>query len=87
MQEFKVGDRVVEDGTGDEGIILKLDASQSDYVPLRLQVDWQTGLSRGQILTINASSCSHFVEGSSLTIESCIKFLTGQGFSVTLTKG
>lgn len=87
MPEFKVGDTVVEDGTGDVGKVLALIDGTSEYIPLRLRVDWQTGLSRGQILTINASSCSHFVEGSSLTIESCIKFLTEQGFSVTLTKG
>ena len=86
MPDFKVGDRVVEDGTGDVGKVIELIDGQSDYTPLRLMVDWQTGLERGQVLTIGANRCSHFVEVGSITIESCIKFLTEQGFSVTLTK-
>lgn len=86
MSDFKVGDMVVEDNTGDVGKVVELIDGQSEYMPLRPMADWQTGLERGQVLAIGANSCCHFVEVGSITIESCIKFLTEQGFSVTLTK-
>jgi len=81
MQEFKVGDRVVEVKTGDEGEVLGFGLASGS-----LRVDWITGQEAGKILFIEPSQCVLKTD-QSLTIESCLKFLTEQGFSVTLTKG
>ena len=50
-----------------------------------LYVGWTTGERTGEKLYIDPLHCVLKAD-QSLTIESCIKFLTEQGFSVTLTK-
>jgi len=80
MQEFKVGHKIVEVKTGDEGEVIEIGYLGDLYV------EWFTGECAGEKLYIESSHCILKAD-QSLTIESCLKFLTEQGFSVTLTKG
>ena len=80
MQEFKVGHKIVEVKTGDEGDVIGIGYLGDLYV------DWSTGECAGSKLYIEASYCILKTD-QTFTIESCLKFLTEQGFSVTLTKG
>ena len=80
MSKFKVGDRVREIATGDEGIF----TDQTSYGG-RPFVHWVTGDCKGQTLTISESGlmlCETTVD----TVEQALQVLTNAGYSVTLTK-
>lgn len=80
MQKFNVGDKIVEVSTGDEGEVIEIGYLGDLYVR------WETGECKGQKLYIDSAGCV-LETNQTLTVESCIKFLTEQGYTVTLTKG
>ena len=78
MQKFNVGDKVRHYNDGPEGEIGTVFAvAASGYY----QIKWENS---GKLLHHSDVLCLVKTEH---TIESCLKFLTEQGFSVTLTKG
>lgn len=80
MQKFNVGDKIVEVSTGDEGEVIEIGYLGDLYVR------WTTGECTGEKLYIDPFHCVLKAD-QTLTVESCIKFLTEQGYTVTLTKG
>ena len=92
MPEFKVGDRVVVDKdlkstieavqylAGRETVVLEDTPCESNSVMVRSLLDPE------DYWWVNPEQLTPVISPPS-TIESCLKFLTEQGFSVTLTKG
>jgi hypothetical protein len=77
MQAFKIGDKVREIATGDEGIIESAN-SWGDF-----KVKWETGSCSGMILTIGESYIEHTTE---VTFEQAMQSLLKLGYKVTLEK-
>ena len=77
MQQFKIGDKVREIATGDEGII----ESETDFGDFR--VNWTTGACSGMRLVIGESFIEHAVE---VTFEQAMLTLLQLGYKVTVEK-
>jgi hypothetical protein len=83
MQEFKIGDKVREIATGDEGVI------ECDHYYGEVRVTWATGAVVGSTTVVSRESIdltSSFKSSNNITFQQVLDTLLELGYKVTLEK-